>query len=100
MEQVTPERAANEMRRSAAAIRIEKPGDPYFEEVAKGNERIAEIIESLRADLAAARAEVEALQREFLHFSPYFEAGVRDLCPDPSSEIRRLDAARARWEKK
>lgn len=71
-------------------------------------------LDALKGSLAAARAEaaqaakktaelsaqVEALRADLAHFAPYFESGVRALCPDPTAERRRLDAARARWEKK
>ena len=57
---------------------------------------------TLRRDLVhLARADAARLLRDlakdFAHFAPYVESGVRALCPDPTSERRRLDAALKRW---
>lgn len=75
-------RAFTALRREREQTEVElelivEPGDMPFS------------VRALRADLAA-------LREDFAHFAPYFEAGARALCPDPTSERRRLDAARAR----
>lgn len=54
------------------------------------------LTDSERTAILALLDELDALRRDFEHFAPYFEAGVRALCPDPTSERLRLDAARAR----